>query len=205
MADDDYEKSPDYIAALQAYRQFESQEGVNYEPVIEYARELFDRSEKTDRLLDEKADSIIKYLGGGSALVTFGALMSIKADSPNACLMGVVALVFLIPSLVCAVAAVRYAIMVRMPRASAMPPNVDFAVKMAEFYKDKDAIQLNLFLILSPICEAAVHRNIQKSKGVSAAHRAYAWAMGLLILPVLAMAICLLVLWATTVPLGTGR
>src|SRR5207249_4332507 len=98
-------QSEDYKAALDFYRKFQQQEGVDYSGVLAYARDLYDRHDKTDKLLDEKADSIIKYLGGGSALVTFGALLSIKSDNTNSCILGLVVLVLLIPSLVQAVRA----------------------------------------------------------------------------------------------------
>jgi hypothetical protein len=191
--DDDYEQSPDYQQALEYYRAFKKQDEVDYSVVIAYARELHEKYDKTDKVLDEKADSIIKYLGGGSALVTFGALVSIKAENPWSCILGGVALVCLLPALACAINAVRHAIHVRRPRSAATLPHVKFAVEMAEYNKKKEDIELNLWLIFYPICEAAHHRNVQKAKRVEKAHKAYVWAMGFLIIPVVAIAICLAV------------
>src|SRR5687767_2854389 len=89
---DDYEKSPDYLEALEYYRKFKSQDGVHYDAAIDYAQKLHEGYEQTDKALDDKADSVIKYLGGGSALVAFGALLSIKADNQGSCILGIVAI-----------------------------------------------------------------------------------------------------------------
>jgi len=183
--DDDYEKSDDYQAALAYYRQFKQVEGVNYAAVLEYAKELHERHEKIDKSHDEKADSIIKYLGGGSALITFGALLSIKTDTRATCILGLVAILCLIPSLFAAVKAVSSAIKVRHPRAATSLPPITFAVDMAHFHQPQpEALAVNLWLILHPICEAAHFRNLQKAKLVSLAHSWYRLAMVLLFLPV---------------------
>ena len=191
---DDYEKSEEYQAALNYYQQFKAQEGVHYDAAITYAQQLHERYDKTDKALDEKADSIIKYLGGGSALVTFGALLSLKTDTRATCILGLVAMVCLIPSLAAAIMAVSHAIRVRRPRASGSLPPVKFAIDMAEFYKTEDQVKLNLWLIFHPLCEAAYFRNLQKAKLVNSTHNCYQWAMILLLIPVVGMAITLIAL-----------
>ena len=191
--DDDYVKSAEYQAELKKYNDFVQQDDIKYDAVFDYARDLYDRYDKTDKLLDEKADSIIKYLGGGSALATFGALASIKTDSPFSAFMGMIALVFLIPSLVAATRAVYFAIKVRRPRSAATLPPVSWAVSMADWYKTDDKIKTNIWLIFQPICEAYNHRNCCKAKLVHNAHSCYQWAIGLLVLPVIGIAITLIV------------
>jgi phage anti-repressor protein len=193
--DDDYEKCAEYVAARDYYRSFQMQEGVDYGVVIDYARELSERHEKTDKALDEKADAIIKYLGGGSSLITFGALLSLKADTPQACALGMAALLSLIPSLYFAVRAVSAALHVRRPRASAIVPHVKFAVEMAEFNKTKEKTELNVWLIFHPICEAMFFRNLQKAKWVESAHNHYRKAIACLGVPVVVISCCLLVNW----------
>jgi hypothetical protein len=157
---DDFEKSEDYKAALNYYREFQQREDVDYSAAISYARELYDRYDKTDKLLDEKADSIIKYLGGGSALITVGTLISIKGDNYSSCVLAIVAIVSLLPSLACAIYAVSNAIQGRRPRASGSLPPVKFAVEIAEYNKSKEKIEPSLWLIFHPICEAAYFRNL---------------------------------------------
>jgi len=190
--DDDYEKSDEYKAALDFYRSFKHEDGVDYSGVVAYACELYERYDKTDKTLDDKADSIIKYLGGGSALITFGALATLKTDTFISCILGLFALISLVPFLVCALFAVRYAIQVRRPRSAATLPSVEFAVRIAHYYKTTEEIYLNLWLIYYPICEAALYRNMQKAKLVESAHKLYVWAMGLLLVPVFFISIWLL-------------
>jgi hypothetical protein len=191
--DDDFEKHEDYKAALEYYKSFEHKDGIDYSVAIAYARERYDRLDKTDKTLDEKADSIIKYLGGGSALITFGALISVKADSWQISLLGLVALCSLMPSLFRAIRAVAYAIQGRRPRGSALTPDVKFAVEIAEHYKTKPEIELNLWLIFHPICEALIYRNMQKAKLVDSAHKWYKLAIGWLFGPVVGIVACLIV------------
>jgi hypothetical protein len=189
--DDDYEKSPDYAAALEFYQKFEQKDGVEYRGVIDYARQLYDRLDRTDKTLDEKADSIIKYLGGGSALVTFGAFISLRAENLWSAVLGIVTLCCLLPSLICAILAVRKAVHVRRPQSSATIPDVKFAVEMAEFHKTSERLDLNLWLIFHPVCEALYFRNLQKAKLVATAHRLYLWAIGFLLVPLVGIIICL--------------
>ena len=192
--DDDYQKSEEYQAALDYYRSFEAQEGVDYTVAIAYARELHERYEKTEQSLDDKADAIIKYLGGGSAAVTLGALVSIKLDTWKSTAAGAAALACLLPSLVYAVRAVRAAVQVRRPRSAASLPPVDYAVRIAEFYKTKDRIEPNLWLILHPLSEAAHYRNLLKAKSVEDAHGYYRQSIGLLIVPIVGLTLVLVVL-----------
>jgi flagellar basal body-associated protein FliL len=191
IPDEDYEKSDDFKAAMEFYRIFKPQDNVDYGEPVKFARELYERYENTGKLLDEKADSIIKYLGGGSALITFGALVSLKIDNQWSCTLGIVALVSLLPSLVCAFLAVSSAINARKPQTAATLPNVKFAVEMAEYYKKQDELEPNLWLIFYPLCEAALHRNLRKAKIVHNAHTWYKRSMWLLLIPVIAIAICL--------------
>lgn len=190
--DDDYQQSADYREAVEFWQKFQQKDGVDYAVVQKYARELFERYDKADKALDEKADTIIKYLGGGSALIAFGALMTIKTDSRNTCLLGVVALLCLIPSLILASRAIANAVKVRWPRSSATLLPVKFAVKMAEHYKEPEKIDLNLWLMFHPICEAYHFRNTRKAELVRVAHQYYLGAVTLLVLPVIGLAVALL-------------
>jgi hypothetical protein len=189
-SEDDYRKLPEYQEALTFFQQFTHKDGVKYGAVVEYARKLHEWLEKTDKTLDEKADSIIKYLSGGSALVTVVALLSLKTDSTKTMIIGAVVLICLLPSLVTSVLAIYYAICVRIPQSSASPPQIPDAVTIAETYKDTEAIELNLWLILTPICEVAYVRNMNKAGYVKTAHRLYLGAIAGLILPLLGGAVC---------------
>ena len=193
----DYRKLPEYQKALKYFQEFEHKEDVDYSAVVDFARKLHEWMEKTDDKLDEKADSIIKYLSGGSALITLAALLSVKLDSPNTIKFGLVILACLIPSLVAAVASIYFAIKVRIPQPNASPPPIPDAVTIAELYQGKEkklvpehnVVELNLWLILNPICEVAYFRNKTKAGHVKVAHRLYLVSIALLVSPLIGGAI----------------
>ena len=194
----DYESTESYKSALAYFRAFEKKEEVKYDWVIKYAKELHERMEKTDKQLDEKADSIVKYLGGGSALVTFGALASIKPDRPETSLFGLVALVALLPSLCCAIWAVRAAIKARRPRSTATMPSICKAITLAENYQTPEEAELNLTILYHPICEAYVEKVVRKAEYVHTSHKFYSYSLSLLLVPVLAL--CVFLGWQATKP-----
>ncbi len=193
-SDDDFQTSPEYLEAVEFWKSFSEKDGVEYDGVITYARELHERYDKTEKLLEAKAESVIKYLGGGSALLTLGALASLRTDTREACIVGATAIFSLLPSLCFAVAAISAAINVSMPRAAATLQTVEFAVSMAEYHKTKKKAELDLMLLLHPICETLHYRNLKKAQFVELAQRKYIWAMRCLLIPLATVPICLIVL-----------
>lgn len=201
---ENYRDSPAYKYADEFYRNFKAQEGVDYTHAIQYARELYDRYNATDKLYDEKADSIIKYLGGGTGIIAAGALLAMKIDSQRGIILSLVGLASLVPALVCTCLAVHFALNVRKPRRAAMLPKIQFAIEMAHFHKPEE-LQINLWLVYYPLCEALGHRNEMKSEHVNKAHLFYRWALWLLVVPVMAIIISLitfLVIGAVPLPLA---
>lgn len=187
----DYQDSPEYLTAKTFWNEFKEEPEVDYTGVIAYARELFESCEQTNKTHEEKADSIIKYLGGGTALITFGALVSVKTDTIASTTMAFWVLICLIPSLLFAMRALGSAIRARMPASVASLKSVEFAVQMAEYNKDKDKTDLNLWLMLHPICESYQGRNAKKAELVKRAHRDYLRAIALLSVPLLGAIITL--------------
>lgn len=188
---DNYESSSEYQEALNYYQQFQQQEGVDYSEAIAYAKETMDRCLSTEKCLDDKADSIIRYLGGGLAFVSFGTLVSIKTDSSKNAAFPLLIITTLLPSFILGLLAVLNAIKCRQPANAATLPSIKFAVEMTEYHKSKDKIELNLWLILYPISEAIFHRNLRKSKTLEKSHVYYIWSMGCLLFPVGSAAIYL--------------
>jgi hypothetical protein len=189
--DANYEDCAAYKEALEFYQNFSHQDDVDYSAVVMFSRELFERYDKTDKALDDKADSIVKYLGGGSAVITAGALLAIKYDTVTNCIFSMVAILCLVPSLIAAFLAVSHAIHVRHPRDVAHLPDVKKAVEIAEFNKNKEEIDINIWLIYFPICEALLFRNMQKAESVCEAHRYYRLSIGLLAVPILGLLLAL--------------
>lgn len=179
-----FEDLPEYKEAVAKYQEFEAKDGVDYSCVLAYARELAGRYETTDKSMDDKAGSIITYLSGGTAIITFGALLSIKIDNTRTAILGLCALLSLIPFLCFTILAVRAALKVRRPQGAASLKEVPWAIEMAEHYKTKEQVELNLWLMYMPICTASLHRNECKAALVITAHRNYERALASLVFPV---------------------
>lgn len=189
---DNYEDDPEYQAAKRHYNELQLQEGVNYDTVVAFAKEMFSRYDATDKSLDEKAEFIVKSLGGGSALITLASILSFKTDTANAMILGIVAAFCFVPAMIAAMLAIIFAVRSRRPRASGGFPRGKWAFEMADFYKDEKTISVLLWLILLPKCEAAHFRAGQKAKLVKRAHVCYMWAIGLLIVPLVGSATALI-------------
>ncbi|MFH1920580.1 MAG: hypothetical protein ABIP48_11920 [Planctomycetota bacterium] len=68
---------PAYQKAHEFKNIFSPTEGVNYDWIEDYARLIYDRFDQADQTLDAKAESIIKVLGGGTGLLTLGAIINL--------------------------------------------------------------------------------------------------------------------------------
>jgi hypothetical protein len=77
------EKNPLYEAAKRFRDNPDPKDGVNYSWVSEYAKALWEYRNGVFDKLDEKSESIIKYLGGGTGLFTLGVLAKIDAGNGN--------------------------------------------------------------------------------------------------------------------------
>jgi hypothetical protein len=96
----------------------------------DFAKTSFEQLHAVFDSLDTKADAIIKYLGGGTALVTLGTIATVTPQ--NAWLV-----LLLLPSVCCALVSVRYAVLTRIPTTTTFPPTVKDAYDFAEAYGDK--------------------------------------------------------------------
>ncbi len=182
----DYQNHPSYMDAETFKQNFEPKDGCDYKWAIEYAKESYQRLDQTFRYLDEKADAIIKYLGGGTAVVTVAALATVNHYSAWLPIL-------LLPSLGCALAAIALANSARRPRTHPSPPPVTEAVNYAEAYSDKaEATFLGLW---HQCCEGLDVVNAIKAKRVDCAGRCYWWALFCLLLPALVWPI-----WNVTSP-----
>jgi len=120
---------PAYQKAHEFKDTYSPKEGVEYDWVRDYARLVYDRFSQADESLDAKAESIIKVLGGGSGLITLGAILSL----PN---LGLPVAIGLAISLLVALVAIAIAAWVRVPRQTFLPPSVAWALTYADFYRD---------------------------------------------------------------------
>jgi hypothetical protein len=172
----DYQNHPTFLDAEKFSQNFEPKDGCDYKWAIEYAKESYQQLDHAFRYLDEKADAIIKYLGGGTAVITVAALATVNRY--NAWLP-----ILLLPSFGCALAAIALANAARRPRTHPGPPPITEAINYAEAYSDKaEATFLGLW---HQCCEGLHIANTAKAGLVGCASRCYWWALFCLLLPAL--------------------
>ena len=115
-----FENSEAYKRAMAEVRTFTPNEAVDleqYDWVVDYARDQYARLQQSFQYLDEKADAIIKYLGGGGAAVTVGALATAGPNPGNVYLP----LLFM-PTFIFGVIAIFAALQVSSPKQIPAPP-----------------------------------------------------------------------------------
>lgn len=169
-------KSASYAQALAFMKAVQAKEGVEYDWVIEHAKDLWDERRKHFASLDEKADSIIKYLGGGLGLLSVGILA--KVDANNAYLVG-----WTLPAVVCAIASLFLAAIARKPNSVPTLPPIDAAVGYAEEGKEKKEAQAIFLGQWHLICEGQRLANRRKAQWIVWATFFYCLALAFLILP----------------------
>ncbi len=192
--EDDFTNTEDFKSAESYYQQFVIDNNVDYVQVSAYAQKLHEAYEDQDQNLDHKADLVIKYLGGGSAIITIGALLSLKTDTWQTCFIGSVILLSLVPSLWQAVLAIKSAISVVHPRFLSFLNPISYAVDIANYHKKSDAISIKLWLQLHAICESYQFRNIQKAKLVADAFKYYLRSIYCLSIPIGTVLLALIIL-----------
>ena len=143
---------------------------VDFDWLYEYCKFCFERALKIHSTLDEKADGIIKYLGGGTGLVTIAAISNARAENSYlyACL---------IPSVFFAILSILVACSARLPRTISDMPPVEAAYQLAKMKGEGDQRVGKAYFI------AAWHQNVEhihavcktKARLVSWSH----WLFGL--------------------------
>jgi hypothetical protein len=187
-ATDPVTSAESYQKALEFMKTATAKAGIKYDWVLDYAKEYWDYRRKVLENLDEKSDSIIKYLGGGIGLTALGILG--KIDDKNAYLV-----VWLLPSLITALAAIVLAAWARSPRPVSGLPRIEDAVlhyaekegtlgDSPEVREEKAKVAFLGQWELS--CERIRLVALQKAQTIRQATFCYVLALGLLLLPVVA-------------------
>jgi len=122
---------PEYREAELFKGEIEPKEGVDYTWVWEYAKDTFQRSESIYKELDEKANDIIKYLGGGTGLFTLAVLANVQHENRYVILAA-------IPAFLLALISIALAVRARQPNPTTQPPDIRSALQFADDYKDGD-------------------------------------------------------------------
>ena len=169
--------------AVEFMHQFQPKEQVDYGWVLEYAKIVWAERTAEFTSLDNKADAIIKYLGGGLGLFAVGVLA--KIDPNNAYLV-----LWTLPAIVCAISSVFCAAWSRKPTETPTPPPIEAAILYAEGEGDKpgESIRSRAAFLGQWNLVSEDHRIVNEMKAVwlERATWLYCVALGLLTLPLLA-------------------
>ena len=89
-----------------------------------YARESIERAYKIYGDLDNKANELIKYLGGGAGILTAASLLTIREDHAWIYL-------YFAPALLSSLVSAFFAVLARKPNRVSLPPSIEDAFKIA--------------------------------------------------------------------------
>lgn len=180
---------PAYIGENESYRHavafmqnLQAKEGIKYDWVLDYAKSLWAERLSEFTALDNKADAIIKYLGGGLGLFSIGVLA--KIEPANAYLI-----LWAIPAVACAVVSLSLATWARKPNPAPALPPVEAAISYAEEDTDSEKARMAFLGQWNLVCEAHRLINLEKARRLGLATWFYCLALGLLILPLVLAAI----------------
>jgi hypothetical protein len=155
----------------------EESEGVEFDWVSEYARGQFDRVTKVYDRLDDKAETIIKYIGGGTWIFTLAILMNSGSHTFTI-------ITWAIPSFLCALASIFFASLARQPNPVYFPPDVKSAFHYAHWNKGAGKAQAAFLGSWHLACEGMFLAVMAKSRQIRYATWAFFAALLMLILPV---------------------
>jgi hypothetical protein len=173
------EKDEAYKRALEFMEAATAKEGVeDYKWVLDYAKGLWEYRNKVFALLDEKAEGIIKYLGGGTGLFAIAALA--KVDSSNNYIA-----FWTLPAIVVALVAILLALLSKAPGPFPSPPTIENAKQYADGLKTEQAAIAAFLGQLNLACEKARLICECKAKVVGCAVIATYTALALLLVPLL--------------------
>jgi hypothetical protein len=163
--------------ALAFLSEAKPKEGVEYGWVGDYAKDLWAHRLAVKAVLDEKAEAIIRYLGGGTGLFALGVLA--KVDSSNVYLAACS-----IPAVVCALAAIGVAIWSRKPTAYPNLPTVQVAKEeYADVFKVPSPAVGEFLGQWNLACESARLVSLDKARWVERAYYLAYASMLFLLLP----------------------
>jgi len=155
---------------------------VDYAWVIKHAKEQFAAADSAFKTADEKAVSIMNYLGSGAGLFTIGSIAGLAANqlNPFVALAG-------IPSLLLAGLSLVFASLARRPYSAAYQPTAMQASERANLYDlhggtaiEAEASLVSTWHQATTLCQDATNR---KAGWVSSATWMFVVSVSLLLLP----------------------
>jgi Type II secretion system (T2SS), protein G len=105
-------------------------QGVNYKWVADYAKYLWEDYNNDYSAMDEKAESIVKYLGGATGLLIIGVLF--KVDAANSYIA-----ISTIPAVICSLIAIGLALMAKQPAPFPRLPSIQQTKTYSDYHKEE--------------------------------------------------------------------
>ena len=169
------DKDEDFVRAMATARTRVPLGGRDYDWVIAHADEQFKLVYANITGIEEKAASVIAYLGGFVGLAAVAAVHQAATVSPwiGLCLL---------PTVTMALRAINLATCARAPRPHPYPPNAEEALNYAEAYSEEVA-EMRFALVTCAAFEAAKVAASVKGDQLQKAMRSFAWSLWALLLP----------------------
>ncbi len=160
---------------------YEGKAGVDYNWVYEYARSEYETVAEAVRILESKADSVAQYIGGMSGVLAIAGGFAAGKSWWLALLS--------IPSFLLAVFAFKASLSARGPEDTPSPPAGRHTLKFADHEKTPEEAKAKAAAWLSEA--AAAMRVVTRVRGerLKAAGRRIVWALVLLLLPLVGLAL----------------
>lgn len=169
---------PSFKDASDFARTAQPLENTDYDWVFVYSKDLYEKYRTIYKELDDKANEIIKYLGGGAGLFTLAVLLNISAR--NAPIV-----IWAIPSFFLSLVSVGFAIATRQPHWTCLPPPATTAFEYANKYGDAQIAQGAFVGEWHLACEGMNLRIADKALWVKCAIWLFYGAILFLLLPIL--------------------
>lgn len=126
------QESPEFQGAWDFQLSYDPDPELDYGWVAEHSADEFKRLSRDVDSLDEKADSLIRYLAAGSGFVSLAALFS--GTEPKAILF-----LLVVPTLLLLFIALCLAVMARKPQFYSAPPYTQEAFGFVDYFKGSGA------------------------------------------------------------------
>jgi len=171
------ESDAEYQHAVDLAQHFEPRQDVEYGWAMDYGLRAYEWYSHALDVLDQKADSLITYLGGGVGLLSMvAAVLSLDKSRILAAT--------LLPTILLGLWAIRLAAGARAPALLPFPPFPDKALRYSEFFEVRERAVGAFTAKLHEATIAAWIALDAKGNRIRAATRCFIWATGLLLLPV---------------------
>jgi hypothetical protein len=171
-------KDPVHQEVIDFLNNAKAAEGAEYGWTFEYAKTLWEYRNKTFAGLDEKAESIIRYLGGGTGLFAIGAIAKVETSSRWIAASA-------LPAIICALVAIYFAFRSKKPDPFPGMPSIQKAKAYADDLKNDNEAKAAFLGQWNAVCEHARLICDRKAVDVYRASVLAFVALTLLILPLL--------------------